>query len=132
MRGSVPLRRRCLALGQTSDRDNLSTIYCPPTGRFVALGGHRGESRVPTAKPQFRHNRPACYAVPIMPMEPDNRTREELLADAATARHQASRFRQAAVIVNDDLVESALQARARELDTLVALLEAKVAKMSAA
>jgi hypothetical protein len=67
-----------------------------------------------------------------MPMEPDNRTREELLADAATARHQASRFRQAAVIINDDLVESALQARARELDTLVALLEAKVEKMSAA
>jgi hypothetical protein len=36
------------------------------------------------------------------------------------------------VIINDDLVESALQARARELDTLVALLEAKVEKMSAA
>ena len=63
-------------------------------------------------------------------MEPDSRTREELLSDVATARQQASRFRQAAVIVNDGLVEAALRARARELDTLVAMLEAKAAKMS--
>jgi hypothetical protein len=64
-----------------------------------------------------------------MPIEADNRTREELLSDAARARYQADRFRQAAVVINDDLVESALRARARELETLVALLEAKVAKM---
>jgi hypothetical protein len=52
-----------------------------------------------------------------------------LLEDAAIARHQASRFKQAATIINDDLVESALRARARELETLVAMLEAKAAKM---
>ncbi|HEY3918464.1 MAG TPA: hypothetical protein VGL83_11760 [Stellaceae bacterium] len=62
-------------------------------------------------------------------METDDRTRAQLLEDAAIARHQASRFKQAATIINDDLVESALRARARELETLVAMLEAKAAKM---
>jgi hypothetical protein len=52
-----------------------------------------------------------------------------LLADLEIARQQANRFKQAAAIVGDDLVESALRARARELATLVAVLEAKIAKM---
>jgi homoserine kinase len=64
-----------------------------------------------------------------MKLEADIRTRDELLADAAIARHQASRFREAAAIVNDDLVESALRSRARELETAVAVLEAKAAEM---
>lgn len=62
-------------------------------------------------------------------MEPENRTPAELLSDAAIARHQAGRFKQAAAIINDDLVESCLRARARELETLVAILEARIAKM---
>jgi hypothetical protein len=64
-----------------------------------------------------------------MESEADSRTRTELAADLEIARHQATRFRQAAAIVNDDLVESALRARARELETLIAILEAKIAKM---
>jgi len=62
-------------------------------------------------------------------MEAENRTRAELLSDLAIARHQAWRFRQASGIVNDDLVEAALRSRARELETLAAILEARVAKM---
>jgi hypothetical protein len=64
-----------------------------------------------------------------MELDSDNRTRAELLADLEIARQQANRFKQAAAIVGDDLVESALRARARELATLVAVLEAKIAKM---
>lgn len=64
-----------------------------------------------------------------MDLETDNRTREELQSDLAIARHQASRFRQAAGIINDDLVEAALRSRARELETLAAILEARLAKM---
>lgn len=65
-----------------------------------------------------------------MELERDERTRAELLADAAIAKDQAARFRQAATMIDDDLVQSALRARARELETLVATLDARVAEMS--
>jgi hypothetical protein len=63
-------------------------------------------------------------------LDSDDRTRAELLADAAIAKDQAARFRRAATMIDDDLVQSALRARARELETLVATLEDKVATMS--
>jgi hypothetical protein len=65
-----------------------------------------------------------------MTQEVDNRTWQELQTDGVTARHQASRFRQAAIIIHDALVEEALRARAKELDTLAEILEAKAAKMT--
>ena len=58
--------------------------------------------------------------------EPDSRTRAELLADLEIARQHAGRFKRAAAIVNDDLVEAALRARVRELETLLAMLEEKI------
>jgi hypothetical protein len=64
-----------------------------------------------------------------MELEIPARTRAELLSDLEIARHQASRFKQAAAIINDDLVEAALRSRARELETLIDVLEAKLAKM---
>jgi hypothetical protein len=65
-----------------------------------------------------------------MELESDERTRLELLADAAVAKDQAARFKRAATMIDDDLVQSALRARARELETLVATLDARVAEMS--
>jgi predicted signal transduction protein with EAL and GGDEF domain len=59
---------------------------------------------------------------------PDQRTAEELLAEAAKARHDAKRFRQAAEVIHDDIVERSLRARAEELETLAGLLEAQAAK----
>lgn len=59
---------------------------------------------------------------------PDDRPPEELLAEAAKARHDAERFRQAAAIVHDDIVERSLRARAEELETLARLLEAQASK----
>ena len=61
-------------------------------------------------------------------MEADDRTRAELVADLEIARQHAGRFKRAAAIVKDDLVESALRTRVRELETLVAVLEAKITK----
>jgi hypothetical protein len=63
-------------------------------------------------------------------LESDERTRAELLADAAVAKDQAARFRRAAMMIDDDLIQSALRARARELETLVAMLDERVATMS--
>jgi hypothetical protein len=40
-------------------------------------------------------------------LEPDDRTRAELLADAAMAKDQAARFKRAADMIDDDLVQSA-------------------------
>jgi hypothetical protein len=65
-----------------------------------------------------------------MELESDDRTRAELLADAAIAKDQAARFKRAATMIDDDLVQSALRARARELETLAATLDARVAEMS--
>jgi hypothetical protein len=65
-----------------------------------------------------------------MELQEVQRTRAELQSDLDIARHQASRFKRAAAIINDDLVEAALRSRARELDTLIAVLEAKLLKMS--
>lgn len=59
---------------------------------------------------------------------PDQRAPEELLAEAAKARHDAARFRQAATIVHDDIVERSLRARAEELENLAQLLEAQASK----
>jgi hypothetical protein len=64
-----------------------------------------------------------------MESEAPTRTRAELESDLEIARHQASRFKQAAAIIKDDLVEAALRSRARELETLIDILEAKLAKM---
>jgi hypothetical protein len=61
----------------------------------------------------------------------DIRTRDELIADAAIARYQAGRFREAAAAMSEDFIQSALRSRARELETAVAVLEAKAAEMLA-
>lgn len=53
-----------------------------------------------------------------MELDSDERTRAELLADAAVAKDHAARFKRAATMIDDDLVQSALRARARELETL--------------
>lgn len=66
----------------------------------------------------------------MVELESDDRTRAELLADAAIAKDQAVRFRRAAEMIDDDLVQSALRARARDLETVVAMLDEKVATMS--
>lgn len=71
--------------------------------------------------------RVACVGMELQEVQ---RTRAELQSDLDIARHQASRFKRAAAIINDDLVEAALRSRARELDTLIAVLEAKLLKMS--
>ena len=63
-------------------------------------------------------------------LESDDRTRAELLADAAVAKDHAARFRRAADMIDDDLVQSALRTRARDLETLVAMLDERVAAMS--
>jgi hypothetical protein len=52
-----------------------------------------------------------------------------LLADAAIARYQAGRFREAAASLDEDFIKSALRSRARELETAVAVLEAQAIKM---
>jgi hypothetical protein len=77
-----------------------------------------------------RHDGVADIGDEIVELEPDDRTRAELLADAAVAKDQAARFKRAADMIDDDLVQSALRARARELETLVAKLDERVAKMS--
>ena len=59
-------------------------------------------------------------------METDTRTRAELLADLEIAREHAGRFKRAAGIIDDDLVEAALRARVRKLETLIAIREAKI------
>jgi hypothetical protein len=64
-----------------------------------------------------------------MKLEADIRTRDELLADAAIARYQAGRFREAAASLDEDFIKSALRSRARELETAVAVLEAQAIKM---
>ena len=64
-----------------------------------------------------------------MDLEADNRTRAELQSNVAIARQHVGRFKQAAIIVNDDIVESCIRARVRELETLVAVLEARMAEM---
>lgn len=53
---------------------------------------------------------------------------EALLAEAAKTRQQATRFRQAVAIVNDELVEASLRARAEELEQLAKTLEAQAMK----
>lgn len=63
-------------------------------------------------------------------LESDDRTRAELLADAAIAKDQAARFKRAAEMIDDDLVQSALRTRARDLETPVAELDERVAAMS--
>jgi hypothetical protein len=63
-------------------------------------------------------------------LESDDRTQAELLADAAIAKDQAAPFKRAADMIDDDLVQSALRARARDLETLVAKLDERVATMS--
>jgi len=63
-----------------------------------------------------------------MAVESDSRSAAELLAEAAKTRQQAARFRQAATIVNDELVELSLRARAEELEHLAKALEAQAAK----
>lgn len=63
-----------------------------------------------------------------MAAESDSHSSEELLAEAAKTRQQAARFRQAVTIVNDDLVEMSLRARAEELEQLAKTLEAQAAK----
>ena len=59
------------------------------------------------------------------------KTPQEILAEAAQARQDASRFRRAALIISDELVVRSLKARAGELETLAAMLEAKAAKAAA-
>ena len=63
-------------------------------------------------------------------MEAEQRAPGELLAEAAKARHEARRFRNAALLMNDRLVEDALIARAVELENLAGMLEAQAAKLS--
>lgn len=63
-----------------------------------------------------------------MAVESDSRSAAELRAEAAKTRQQAARFRQAAAIVNDELVEMSLRARAEELEHLAKALEAQAAK----
>ena len=77
-----------------------------------------------------RHDGATAIGDETVELEPDDRTRAELLADAAMAKDQAVRFKRAADMIDDDLVQSALRARARELETLVAMLDERVAKMS--
>ena len=60
----------------------------------------------------------------------DRRSRTELLADAAKARREAERHRVAAAIVNDEVVEQTLRARAKELTSLAEMLEARAAKLA--
>jgi hypothetical protein len=57
------------------------------------------------------------------------RSRIELLADAASARDEARRFRKAAASMGDTLIEEALNARAIELETLAAELDAQAGKL---
>ncbi|HWE72976.1 MAG TPA: hypothetical protein VG328_07440 [Stellaceae bacterium] len=59
------------------------------------------------------------------------KTPHEVLAEAAKARQEASRFRRAALIISDELVVDSLKGRAAELETLAAMLEAQAAKMAA-
>ena len=55
----------------------------------------------------------------------ESQSREELFADAARARRDAKRFRKAAGIVKDEVVELSLIARMDELERLAELLEAQ-------
>ena len=59
------------------------------------------------------------------------KTPHEILAEAAKARQEASRFRRAALIISDELVADSLKGRAGELETLAAMLEAQAAKVAA-
>jgi hypothetical protein len=56
------------------------------------------------------------------------KTPQEIRMEAAKARQEASRFRRAALIIGDELVVESLRARASELETLAAMLEAQAAK----
>jgi hypothetical protein len=58
------------------------------------------------------------------------KTPQEILAEAAKARQEASRFRRAALIISDDLVVDSLKGRVVELETLAAMLEAQAAKVA--
>ena len=59
------------------------------------------------------------------------KTPQEILMEAARARQEASRFHRAALIISDELVVNSLKARAGELETLAAMLEAQAAKVAA-
>jgi len=61
-------------------------------------------------------------------LETDNRSRQELLADAVQARHEVERFRQAALLMNDKFIEEMLMTRSVELENLAKMLEARAAK----
>ncbi|HLI20149.1 MAG TPA: hypothetical protein VKV32_03465 [Stellaceae bacterium] len=63
-----------------------------------------------------------------MSTENANRGAAELLAEVAKTRQQVARFRQAMAVVNDELVELALRARAEELENLAKTLEAQALK----
>jgi hypothetical protein len=62
-------------------------------------------------------------------LEKEKRSRVELLAEAVNARHEAMRFRLAASVMNDPLIEESLIARAVELETFAATLEAQAGKL---
>ena len=51
--------------------------------------------------------------------------RDNWQAEASRVRHDAQRLRSVAITVNDDLAVACLIARARELEALAALLDAR-------
>jgi hypothetical protein len=59
------------------------------------------------------------------------KTPQEILAEAAKARQEASRFRRASLVISDEVVVESLKARASELETLAAMLEAQAANTAA-
>jgi len=63
-------------------------------------------------------------------LETDKHSRQELPIDAEKARHEASRYHRASLLIRDPMIEETLLARETELLKLAANLEAQAAKLT--